>query len=220
MIESVVSFLKDLPETNPFGEKITLVAATKTQTAETVNEAIRSGITHIGENRVQEFIKKYPLIEGNPVRHFIGRLQTNKVKYLLGKTNLFQSVDRMNLAEEISAQSLKRGIVSEILIEINIGNEQSKGGFSYGDAQNAYTLIKSLPAIKIRGIMTLLPNSEDIKLLRRLAKNMRKIYDILRENDGNINTLSMGMSGDYRLCIEEGSNMIRIGTSLFGKRSA
>ena len=215
---NVKRLLESLPQTNPFGEKVTLVGAVKTQTPEDINAAIKAGLTDIGDNRVQEFIEKHEKIAGNPKRHFIGHLQTNKIKYLLGKVDLYHSVDRMSLAEELSAQGEKRGITSEILLQVNIGNEETKGGFDFEEIESVYLKIKALPALKIKGLMAMLPNSDDISLLCALAHRMRGAYDALKSADADICTLSMGMSGDYRLCIDAGSNMIRLGTAIFGKR--
>lgn len=217
--ENVKNLLKEIPERNPFGEKVTLVAAVKLQTAEDINRAISAGITDIGDNHVQELRDKYDLIEGNPRRHFIGRLQTNKIKYLLGKVDLYHSIDRLNLAEELSKRSEAASVTSDILIQINIGDEQTKGGFGYSDATNAYERIKALPALKIRGLMAMLPFTDDEELLERLAKKMRASFEELRKKDKNIEYLSMGMSGDWRICVQAGSNMIRVGTSIFGARN-
>ena len=216
--ENVKNLLKSLPERNPFGEKVTLVAAVKTQTPANINRAVSSGITDIGDNRVQEFTEKYDFISGNPKRHFIGRLQTNKIKYLLGKVDLYHSVDRMNLAEELSRQGEKKGITSNILLQVNIGNEETKGGFELERLQDAYLKIKALLALKIKGLMAMLPDSDDKPLLCALAHRMRGAYDELKAADSDICVLSMGMSGDYQLCIDAGSNMIRLGTAIFGKR--
>ena len=216
--ENVKNLLHGLPE-NPFGEKVTLVAAVKTQTPAAINEAIEAGITDIGDNRVQEFTQKYDEISGNPKRHFIGRLQTNKIKYLLGKVDLYHSVDRMSLAEELSAQGAKRGITSDILLQVNIGKEATKGGFGLEQLTDAYGEIRALPALKVRGLMAMLPDSDDIPLLCDLAHMMRGAYDSLKSADSDICVLSMGMSGDFKLCIDAGSNMIRLGTAIFGKRS-
>lgn len=216
--ENVKKLLEEVGE-NPFGEKVTLVAAVKTQTVEDINRAIAAGITDIGDNHVQEFRDKYDGITGDPRRHFIGHLQTNKVKYLIGRTYLYQSVDRMELAEELSKRSERAGVTSDCLIQINIGNEESKGGFEYDDGSEAYKKISALPALKVKGLMAMLPFTDDEGVLRPLAKKMRKLYDELREIDGNIQHLSMGMSGDWRLCVECGSNMVRLGTSIFGPRN-
>ena len=220
MIEqNVENILNEIPEKNAFGEAVTLVAAVKLQTPESINRAIKAGITDIGDNHVQEFRDKYEFIEGSPRRHFIGHLQTNKVKYLIGKVDLYHSIDRLALAEELSKRSEKAGVTSEILLQINIGNEETKGGFDYEQAEKSYETIKSLPALKIKGLMAMLPFTDDTALLRELAQKMRKLYDKFKRTDENFEYLSMGMSGDWKLCIEAGSNMIRVGTSIFGERN-
>lgn len=215
--ENVKKLLAEVPEKNPFGEKVNIVAAVKLQTAETINRAISAGIRDIGDNHVQEFRDKYDAISGNPRRHFIGHLQTNKIKYLLGKVHLYHSVDRLNLAEELSKKSENAQITSDILLQINIGDQPTKGGFEYSEAEKALRIVKSLPALNVKGLMAMLPLSDDIRLLEKLAKDMRKLYDGL--NDGSFEYLSMGMSGDWKLCVEQGSNTVRLGTSIFGARN-
>lgn len=216
--QNVKKILTEVPSKNPFGEDVTVVAAVKTQHVSAINEAIAAGITDIGDNHVQEFRDKYAEICGSPRRHFIGHLQTNKIKYLLGKCDLYQSVDRLSLAEELSKKSAAGGIISNVLLQINAGNEESKGGFSFEEIDDMYAVIKDLPALKIEGIMAMLPFSDDEALLRSLAQKVRGVYDRLKSNDGNFKYLSMGMSGDWKLCVECGSNMIRVGTSIFGAR--
>ena len=218
MIEENVKKLLGEIDKNPFGEKVTLVAAVKTQTVDDINKAIAAGIRDIGDNHVQEFKDKYDGITGNPNRHFIGHLQTNKVKYLIGKTYLYQSVDRFELAEEISKRSERAGVTSDCLIQINIGNEETKGGFEYDDGVAAYEKISTMPALKVKGLMAMLPFTDDENVLRPLAKKMRELFERLREKDSDIEFLSMGMSGDWKLCVECGSNMVRLGTSIFGAR--
>ncbi|HIQ66155.1 MAG TPA: YggS family pyridoxal phosphate-dependent enzyme [Candidatus Coproplasma stercoravium] len=218
MIEENVKKLLGEIDKNPFGEKVTLVAAVKTQTVDDINKAIAAGIRDIGDNHVQEFKDKYDGITGNPNRHFIGHLQTNKVKYLIGKTYLYQSVDRFELAEEISKRSERAGVTSDCLIQINIGNEETKGGFEYDDGVAAYEKIFAMPALKVKGLMAMLPFTDDEDVLRPLAKKMRELFERLREKDSDIEFLSMGMSGDWKLCVECGSNMVRLGTSIFGAR--
>ena len=219
MIELNVKKLLSEANFNPFGEKVTVVAAVKLQDVQSINKAIAAGITDIGDNHVQEFISKYDFIEGNPRRHFIGHLQTNKIKYLLGRTDLYHSVDRLNLAEELSLRGQNAGITSEILLQVNIGDETSKSGFSYGEILSAYEKIAVLPSVKIKGLMAMLPFTDDEHLLKKLAVKMRKLYDRLKDCDKNIEYLSMGMSGDWKLCVQYGSNMIRVGTSIFGERN-
>lgn len=217
--ENVKKLLSEIPAKNPFGEKVTLVAAVKLQSVENINRAVAAGITDIGDNHVQEFREKYAEINGCPKRHFIGRLQTNKIKYLLGKVDLYHSADRYNLAEELSTKSLAAGITSNILLQINAGKEETKGGFLPEEAETAYKRIKALPALKIKGIMAMLPLDASESELKSLAVEMRKIYDSLRKEDGDFEYLSMGMSGDWKICIDAGSNMIRLGTSVFGARN-
>lgn len=217
--ENVKKLLAEVPERNPFGEKVTVVAAVKLQTAEDINRAIAAGITDVGDNHVQEFRDKYQYICGNPRRHFIGHLQTNKIKYLVGKIDLYHSVDSLRLAEELSKKSVTAGYESDILLQINIGNEQSKGGFSADEAAVAYEKISALPALNTVGLMAMLPLSDDGEYLAELARKMRGVYDKLKADGAGFKYLSMGMSGDWRLCVEAGSNMIRVGTTIFGARN-
>ncbi len=216
--ENVKKIFDSLPSTNPYGEKITLVGAVKMQSPQDINRAICAGLRDIGDNHVQEFKEKYDLICGNPVRHFIGHLQTNKVKYLLGKVDLYHSLDRYDLADELNKRGERAGVVSNVLIQINIGNEESKSGFDLSEADRAYEKISKMPAIKVKGLMAMLPDTDDSAELERLARLMRKKFDEFKVNDPDIKYLSMGMSGDYKLCIECGSNMIRLGTAIFGAR--
>ena len=216
--ENVKKALAEIAGGNNLGEKITLVAATKTRTADEINEAIEAGVTDIGENKVQEFTEKYDLVHGAN-RHFIGHLQTNKVKYLIGKTYLIHSLDRFELADEIQKRAEKAGWVADCLLEVNIGSELSKSGFSREEALSAYEKMRAYPNIRLRGLMAMLPLSGDTQYLRELCLSMRQIYDTIRISDANAAYLSMGMSGDWRLCVSCGSNMIRLGTSLFGPRN-
>lgn len=215
--DNVKKTLAEIANGNPYGEKITLVAATKTRTPEEINEAIAAGITDIGENKAQEFRDKFDLVRGAN-RHFIGHLQTNKIKYLIGKCYLIHSLDRFDLAEELQKRAEKANWTADCLIEVNIGNELSKSGFSLENVQDAYHKLVKYPNIRIRGLMGMLPICEDTQHLRSLCLSMREIYDTIKEQDKNICHLSMGMSGDWKLCVECGSNMIRLGTSLFGPR--
>lgn len=219
MIESnVSSLLEKIGPQNPFGEKITLVAATKTRSPEEINRAIAAGITDIGENKVQEFRDKFDLISGAR-RHFIGRLQLNKVKYLIGKTFLIHSVDRDQLAQEISSRSMGAELVSDVLLEVNIGEEASKGGYPFDEALPALRNLRELPGICVKGYMAMLPVSDDIRYLSSLCKKMRALFEKTRDLDPNIQYLSMGMSADWQLCVQNGANMIRLGTAIFGERA-
>lgn len=216
--ENTKTLLARLAQGNAFGERVTLVAATKTRTPEEINRAIAAGISDIGENKVQEFRDKYDLVRGGN-RHFIGHLQTNKVKYLIGKTYLYHSVDRDELAAEIAKRSVKAGIVSDILIQINIGNEESKGGYPLAEGDAVCERLSRTDGLRVRGFMAMLPLSEDARYLTDLCKQMRALYERAAARDGRIAYLSMGMSGDWELCLSCGANMIRLGTAIFGERN-
>lgn len=213
-LEELIEFSK---HQNKFNERITLVGATKYQTYETINQAIALGLEDIGENKADEFRDKF-VFYAPAKKHFIGHLQTNKIKYLIGKVDLYHSIDSLHLAEELDKASKKKGIISNILIQVNIGKEESKSGFDYEEVLTAYNDIKSLGNLKVEGLMAMLPKSEDEAHLRELARKMREKFDELKVIDKNIKYLSMGMSHDYKLCVEEGSNMIRIGSGIFGPR--
>ncbi len=215
--ENVKNLLEEIKDGNCFGEKVTIVAATKTRTPEEIAEALLAGIRDIGENKVQEFRDKYDWIHGGN-RHFIGHLQTNKVKYLIGKTYLIHSVDRDELAGEIAERSLRAGIVTDILIQINIGCEESKGGYPLEEGYAAYERLSQTEGLRVRGFMAMLPLSGDTALFTKLCDEMRALYERAKEKDGNITYLSMGMSGDWKLCVSRGANMIRLGTAIFGER--
>lgn len=202
---------------NPFGEKVLLVAATKTQTAEAINEAVLAGVDAVAENKVQEFRDKNDFILPCP-RHFIGHLQTNKVKYLIGKVELYHSCDRDELAEEIAKRSKNAGLVSNVLIQINVGDEDTKGGYTYDSAKETFQHLQGVEGLCVKGFMAMLPASEDEALLRNLTRKMRALFDWAKTQSSEVEYLSMGMSGDYALCIEEGSNVIRVGSTIFGAR--
>ena len=212
-IESAVkATLRELSAGNCFGEPVLLVAATKTRTPEEISRAIAAGVTAVGENKVQEFRDKYGLIHGAE-KHFIGHLQTNKIKYLLGKCDLIHSVDRDELIDALDA---KLTAPQDVLIQINIGCELSKGGYPLEKGLDALAALKGTK-LRPRGFMAMLPIGEESELIP-LAKEMRALYDQAKKSDPAIRYLSMGMGGDWRLCVRCGSNMVRLGTSLFGAR--
>lgn len=221
-MQTIVQNVKNLKEYlaggNAYGEPVFLVAATKMQTAEAINAAIDAGVDAVAENKPQEFRDKQALLKPCP-RHFIGHLQTNKVKYLIGKIELYHSCDRDELAKELSKQSLKLGIVSDILIQINIGREESKGGYAPEEAKEAFFRLSATDGLRVRGFMAMLPETDDETMLASLADEMRKLFDWAKTQSQEIRYLSMGMSGDYKLCIEHGSNMIRVGSTVFGARN-
>lgn len=202
-------------------EDITLLAATKTVDVDVINHAIRSGIKYIGENRVQEFLSKYENYA--PVhKHFIGHLQTNKVKDIIDKVELIHSVDSYRLAEEISKQAVKRNITVDVLLEINIGDEQSKSGFGFEEALDAVQKIACFEGIRVKGLMAIPPICENAEQNRPYFAKMKKLFidiDDKKMDNSSMDILSMGMSDDYETAIEEGANMVRIGTALFGRRN-
>lgn len=203
--------------------EITLVAATKVQSADTIRSAIAAGITVCGENRVQEMTAHLEenAYEGAAL-HFIGHLQTNKVKYVVGRVELIQSVGSQRLVEAIQAQAAKLGVTQDILLEVNVGGEESKSGFSPAETLDMARLAVSCPNLRLRGQMTVPPISDGRDGNRRYFAQMRQLFvDIKGELDDNgivIDCLSMGMSGDYADAVREGATHVRVGTALFGAR--
>lgn len=205
---------------NNLGEKITLVGATKTMPVSVINDAIELGLPVVAENRVKEFNEKHDLIDNRAKQHFIGHLQTNKVKYLVGKVSLIHSVDSLHLAEEINRIAFNRGVTQDILIEINVGGELSKSGFTLSDCANAVeSVCASYKSVRVKGLMAMLPRSDDKDLLKELCLKMRAEFDKLKEKGYDMQYLSMGMSNDYEIAINNGSNLIRLGRTIFGDRS-
>ena len=217
--ENVVKVLKEISAGNNRGEKITLVAATKMQSAEIINAAIASGVTVVAENKVQEFREKTALLL--PCRqHFIGHLQTNKIKYIVGKVELIHSVDTLNLATAINDFAAKKDIVQDVLIEVNVGGEETKSGFAFTDAESAvFKIANTLKNVRVTGLMAMMPISSDNGYLASLFDKMRALFDKLKNQGLPFTYLSMGMSEDYKIAIAHGSNTIRLGTALFGKRN-
>lgn len=199
---------------------ITLLAATKTVDTETINYAISKGIKFIGENKVQELLSKEKGID--PVtKHFIGHLQTNKVKDIIDKVSLIQSVDSLKLAREISKQAARLGITADILLEVNIGGEESKWGFKPEDTEQALKEIALLGNLRVKGLMTIPPVCETEEENRKYFKKMYKLFIDIRTkkiDNSSMDILSMGMSDDFAIAVEEGATLVRVGTALFGKR--
>ena len=207
---------------NELAGKAILLAATKTVPPEMINFAIDQGLDLIGENRVNELLEKYEFINRDKVEiHFIGALQTNKVKYIIDKVDMIQSVDRESLALEIERQAAKRGIVMPVLAEINIGKEESKSGVFPEQAKAFCEFLGTLPHLKLRGLMAIPPKCKNFDDNREYFCEMKKIFiDISHENVDNssMDILSLGMSDDYPCAVECGSNLVRVGSSIFGKR--
>lgn len=194
------------------GRSVTLVAATKTVPSETVNVAIDMGVTDVGENRVQEYLAKRDGVK--PVKwHFIGSLQRNKAKFLVGDVELIQSVSNVALAEEIDRLAAKRGIVQDVLAEVNIGGESAKTGAPESEIEALIALLQSLKNVRTRGLMAVPPKDAETDVYERA-------YRIFAAHcGGDFDTLSVGMSGDYERAIDNGANMVRIGSAIFGARN-
>ncbi len=203
-------------------QDITLMAVTKTVEPVFINHAIKCGIDLIGENKVQEFLSKEEYLDlKNCKAHLIGHLQTNKVKQIVGRVEMIQSVDSLKLAKEISKQSINKAVTTSCLVEVNIGQEESKTGILASEVINLLEEISSLPSIKVEGLMSIPPICEDKKELMQYFMKMNDLFvDIKAKNIDNINmnVLSMGMSGDYTEAILCGSTMVRVGSSIFGPR--
>lgn len=203
-------------------EEVTLIAVSKTKPIEMLQEIYAENIREFGENKVQELCSKIEQMPSDIHWHMIGHLQRNKVKNLIGKTALIHSVDTYRLAEEINIQAKKKNITVPILVEVNIANEESKFGTTVEDAILLVEEISHLDNIKIKGLMTIAPNVENAEENRPYFQKIKQLsVDITNKNIDNVSMeiLSMGMTGDYTVAIEEGSTMVRVGTGIFGERN-
>ena len=203
------------------GEDVLLVAVTKLHTAEEINEAIDCGITDIGENKVQEIMDKFDHVK--PVRwHLIGHLQTNKVKYIIDKVSMIHSVDSLKLAQEINKRAEQHGLVMDILIQVNSAMEESKFGITTEETgQLIKDILDTCPHVRIRGLMCIAPfeeNPEDARIYFEEVKKQYDEYGGIQHERLDFKYLSMGMSNDFQVAIEAGSNLIRVGTLIFGAR--
>ena len=201
--------------------EVTLIAVSKTKPVEDLQVIYDQGIRQFGENKVQELTGKIPEMPNDIDWHLIGHLQRNKVKYIVDKVKLIHSVDSYRLAEEINIQAKKHGVVADILIEVNAANEATKFGVKLEEAKELCKEISELDAVHIRGLMTIAPNVVVPEENRGIFHKIKDLsVDIMKENIDNVsmNVLSMGMSNDYQVAIEEGATMVRIGSNLFGKR--
>lgn len=202
-------------------EDVRLMCVTKTVEAEYINPVLDSGANLIGENRVQEFMGKKDELHLDKVeKHLIGHLQTNKVKYIAGEVDMIESVDSVKLAKEISKESAKKAVTTDILVEVNVGKEESKSGIYIETLEELLCEIAELPNIKIKGLMTIPPICDDTQV-RKYFEEMHKSFIDIRDkklNNIDMKILSMGMSGDYKAAILEGSNIVRVGSAIFGAR--
>ena len=202
-------------------EDVTLIAVSKTKPVDMLREAYDLGIRVFGENKVQELTEKYDRLPEDIRWHMIGHLQTNKVKYIVGKTELIHSVDSLKLAEMIEKESQKHGCVTDILVEVNVAEEESKFGLRMEEVIPFIEKIVQYPHINVRGLMTIAPFVENPEENRTIFADLHKLYvDIKEKNidNGTVSILSMGMTNDYEVAIEEGATMVRVGTGIFGAR--
>lgn len=203
-------------------EDVKLIAVSKTKPLSDIETLITCGVNDFGENKVQELTEKYENVSRPVNFHLIGHLQTNKVKYVVGKAVLIHSVDSLHLAQEIEKESAKKNLVSDILIQINIANEETKFGIRPEETEELVWAVSKMPHIRIKGLMTIAPFVQNAELNRGFFRKMHQILlDIKSQSIDNVDMdiLSMGMTNDYRVAIEEGSNMVRVGTAIFGARN-
>ena len=197
--------------------RVTLLAATKTQSASDINYLISLGVKVIGENRVNELVEKYESYDKSAELHFIGTLQKNKVKYIIDKVCLIHSLDSYSLAEEISKRASKIGKTMDVLIEVNSGQEENKGGIMPSDVAEFYKSVSALDNIRVRGLMTMAPRCQTKEEYLKYFSLTKKLFDELFKNDENA-ILSMGMSESYEYAIEAGATLVRVGSKIFGER--
>ena len=202
--------------------EVTLVAVSKTKPVETLQEAYDQGVRVFGENKVQEIREKYEALPKDIEWHMIGHLQTNKVKYIVDKVRLIHSVDSLRLAEVIEKEAEKQNRIMDILLEVNVAEEESKFGLKTEEVLPLAEKIAELSHIRLRGLMTIAPFVENPEKNRTIFANLHKLYvDIKEKNidNGTVSILSMGMTNDYEVAIEEGATMVRVGTGIFGARN-
>lgn len=218
----VIEKIEAAKQRSPYGQDVTLLAATKTVPAEEIIYAIRDlGLPMAGENKVQEFLSKYDDLRGKCPLHLIGHLQTNKVKSIVGKVDMIQSVDSERLAREIAKRSAEAGVVTDVLCEINIGMEENKGGIMPDSADEFVSMLEEIDGIRLRGLMTMAPVCENNDEYKKYFDKTYNIYlDILGKKSHNIiePVLSMGMSDSFEAAIECGATLVRVGSSIFGSR--
>ena len=202
--------------------EVTLIAVSKTKPYTAIEEALPTGVRDYGENKVQELRDKYEILPKDIKWHMIGHLQRNKVKYLVGKATLIHSVDSIRLAEQIEKEYAKADEIANILIEVNMAQEESKFGITSEETEQLVREIAKFPHIRIKGLMTIAPYTDNPESNRVYFRNMKKLsVDIENKNIDNVSmsVLSMGMTGDYQVAVEEGATLVRVGTGIFGERN-
>ena len=203
-------------------DEITLIAVSKTKPTEMLAEIYQEGVRDFGENKVQELTDKYEQLPKDINWHMIGHLQRNKVKYIVDKVKLIHSVDSLRLAEAIEQEAAKKNVVVDVLIEVNVAEEESKFGLSEEEVIHLVKQVAQLPHVRIKGLMTVAPYVVDSEENRPFFRKIKQLsVDINNQNIDNVsmNILSMGMTGDYMVAIEEGATMVRVGTGIFGERN-
>ena len=203
-------------------EEVTLIAVSKTKPVSMIEELLPLGVRDFGENKVQELTAKEEVLPKDIRWHMIGHLQRNKVKYIIDKACMIHSVDSLRLAREISKEAVKHELDVPVLIEVNVAGEESKFGVSVEETPSLVQEVSKLPGIQVKGLMTIAPYVEDPEENREIFRNLRKLsVDISGKNFDNVtmNVLSMGMTGDYEVAIEEGATHVRVGTGIFGERN-
>ena len=204
-------------------EEVTLIAVSKTKPVEALKEAYSAGVRDFGENKVQELSEKIPALPGDSRWHMIGHLQRNKVKYIVGKVYMIHSVDSFKLAQEISREAVKKNVEVNILVEVNVAGEESKFGTDTKEAVRLVEEMAALPGIHIKGLMTIAPFVETPEDNRHIFIKLKQLaVDIKNKNIDNVtmSVLSMGMTGDYQVAVEEGATYVRVGTGIFGERDS
>lgn len=191
---------------------VQVVAVSKKRTKEQIEEVAKAGLRVFGENRVQEFIDKY---DPAYTWHIIGHLQTNKVKYIIGKVDLIESLDSLKLAKEIEKYAARLDFIQDVLVQIKISNDPMKTGLPYEEAEEFLKSLQAYPHIRVRGFMCVATHTDDMNLVAEEFENMHTLYKTMKTIYPTIDTLSMGMSHDYKIAIEHGANMVRIGTAIF-----
>ena len=203
-------------------DEVTLIAVSKTKPVAMLQEIYDCGCRDFGENKVQEIMDKYPQLPSDIRWHMIGHLQTNKVKYIVDKVYMIHSVDSIKLAKEISKEALKKNVTVKVLLEVNVAKEETKYGLLTEEVLNFYNEVIDLPGLKVCGLMTIAPYVENPEENRQYFVDLKQLMvDIQSEKTDNISVgeLSMGMTGDYEVAIEEGATFVRVGTGIFGERN-
>lgn len=220
--KNILNKVSELSNNSAFGNDAVLIAVSKTKPVDMLKEAYDAGARDFGENKVQELVSKYDELPSDIRWHLIGHLQTNKVKYIIDKAYMIHSVDSYKLAKEISKEALKHNLTMNILIEVNVADEDSKFGVSIDECENLVRDIAKLPGIMVRGLMTVAPFVQNAEENRDVFRKLRELsVDLKSKNidNTNIDCLSMGMSGDYEVAIDEGATYVRVGTAIFGERN-